>query len=111
MTLREERCLFTRLLCAHVLWLWEQGYEVALGEGLDRLTAKDPTSDHMHSSLHDIGLAQDLDLYKQGVWLSRTPDHTLSGSKWETRHPLCRWGGRFRHADGNHYSLFHEGTA
>ena len=108
MTLREKRCLFTQLLCQHILWIIEQGYEVSLDEGLDRITPKDPTSDHMKGSLHNVGLAQDMNLYKNGVWLQRTEDHTFSGEHWESLNPLCRWGGRFK--DGNHYSLEHEGV-
>ena len=102
-TLREGRVLFTRLLSEHVLWLFEQGYEVAYDEVTERLTAKDPTSDHMKQSLHHLGLAGDLNLYRNGTYLADTEHHRVSGEKWETRHPLCRWGGRFH--DGNHYSV------
>jgi len=62
MTLGEKRKLFTKLICEHVLWLIAEGFEVTFDEGLDRLTAKDPTSDHMKNSLHGIGLGQDLNL-------------------------------------------------
>ena len=107
MTLRQARCAFTAALGALIAWALTQGYEVALGEGMDRVTLKDPTSDHMPKSLHNIGLAQDLDLYKDGVWLSKTEDHTPLGEWWEaygTQHNLpLAWGGRFK--DGNHYSL------
>lgn len=107
MTLREKRCLFTRLICEHVLWLIAMGYEVAFDEVTEHITKKDPTSDHMKNSLHHIGLAGDLNLYKDGVYLDKTEDHEVSGKVWEQRHPLCRWGGRF--GDGNHYSIEHQG--
>lgn len=107
MTLREKRVLFTQLLAQHILWLFAQGYEVALDEVTERLTERDPTSDHRHGSLHHLGLAADLNLYRKGLWLSLTVEHSDSGKHWESLHPLCRWGGRF--GDGNHYSLEHEG--
>lgn len=107
MTLREKRCLFTRLISEHVLWLISLGYEVAYDEVTERITKKDPTSDHMKNSLHHIGLAADLNLYYGGVWLDKTENHFQSGEMWETRHELCRWGGRF--GDGCHYSLEHLG--
>jgi hypothetical protein len=84
---------------------------VALDEATERLTAKDPTSDHMPNSLHHIGLAADLNLYWEGKYLSRSVDHRELGEWWEKLGdtlglPLC-WGGRFN--DGNHYSLEWQG--
>lgn len=107
MSLREKRVLFTRLLAEHISWLFGCGFEVALDEATERLTERDQQSDHSPRSLHHSGLAADLILYKSGKYLSRTEDHLESGKKWESRHELCRWGGRFK--DGNHYSLEHEG--
>jgi len=111
MTLREARCRFTHCLSLLVLKAETLGYEAAFGEGMDRLTVKDPTSDHMPNSLHHLGLAQDIDLYKDGVWCTKTEDHTLLGLYWEElgvelNLPLA-WGGRFN--DGNHYSLQWQG--
>lgn len=104
MTLREARVLFTRLIIDQVRWMNENpGWEVALGEGLDRRTAKDPTSDHMKNSLHDLGLAQDLDLYIDKEYQKNTIAHAFAGERWERQHELCRWGGHF--GDGNHYSI------
>jgi hypothetical protein len=85
----------------------ELGLQIALAEGMDRRTKKDPTSDHMKNSLHDLGLAQDLDLYRAGVYLNNTADHRILGEWWEKQHSLARWGGRF--GDGNHYSFEWEG--
>ena len=107
MTLGEKRRLFTKLLSEHIVWLISMGYEVAYDEVMERITEKDPTSDHMKNSLHYIGLAGDLLLFKNSVYLTKTEDHAMSGLVWEARHELCRWGGRF--GDGNHYSIEHEG--
>ena len=106
MTLKEARILFTSLLVQLLSYMANAGVQPALAEGLDRRTMKDPTSDHMKNSLHDIGLAQDIDLYDgEGTYLSQTEDHVLFGTFWKSLHPYCRWGGDFIHADGNHYSL------
>jgi len=107
MTLREARCLFTRLISQHVIDLCLAGYDVAYDEVTERITLKDPTSDHMKNSLHHKGLAGDLLLYKDGKYLDKTEQHKASGELWKTRHPLCRWGGEF--GDGNHYSIEWEG--
>lgn len=113
MTLKEARCKFTESLAALVLKAHELGYEIAFAEGMDRITVKDPTTDHMKGSLHEVGLAQDCDLYKDGVYLAETEDHQVLGKWWvaygrEHRYPLA-WGGHFSKPDGNHYSWTWDG--
>lgn len=109
MTLREARCRFTEALAYLVGFARLHGYEVAFAEGMDRVTIKDPTTDHMEGSLHEVGLAQDIDLYYEGRYLKETSDHLSLGDEWERygrEHGIpLRWGGRFKHADGNHYEL------
>lgn len=108
MTLGDLRRLFTTLICEHILWLKSlPGYDASFDEGMERLTDKDPTSDHMKDSLHEVGLAMDVNLYYNRNYLRNTSDHLFSGEVWEKRHSLCRWGGRF--GDGNHYSVEFEG--
>jgi len=60
---------------------------------------------HMPNSLHYIGLAADLNLFKDGKYLTKTSDHEPLGKLWELFGGS--WGGRF--GDGNHYSLEHRG--
>ncbi len=60
------------------------------------------------NSNHKLKLAIDLNLFKDGEFLSKTIDHKELGEWWEKQHELCRWGGRFN--DGNHYSLENNGT-
>lgn len=103
MSLREARVLFTIYLAQLILYAFDLGYEVALGESADFITAKDPTSDHMKGSLHSMGLAADLALYRDGVYLTKTEEYAELGDKWKNLHPYCRWGGSF--SDGNHFSF------
>ena len=56
-------------------------------------------------SNHKVRLALDLNLFKDGRYLSATSDHEPLGEYWESIGGA--WGGRFD--DGNHYSLEHEG--
>jgi len=107
MTLREARCAFTLALAYLIIEARTRGFEVALDEATERLTEKDPTSDHRLGSLHHDGLAADLLLYKAGVYLAKTEDYRPLGEWWEAygfanKLPLA-WGGRFN--DGNHFSL------
>ena len=115
LTLRQARCRFTEALAALITFAVSRGYEVALAEGMDRKTTKDPTTDHMPGSLHEIGLAQDLDLYLGGVYLTDSEDHTMLGTFWEeygVEHGLpLVWGGNFSKPDGCHYSLRWRGVS
>jgi hypothetical protein len=108
MTLREARCAFSVQIAYLVLFAVSKGYDIALDEGTDHITVKDPTTDHMKGSLHEIGLAQDVLLYRQGEYLDKTEQYEILGAYWEDKGkslgiPL-RWGGRFRSADGNHFA-------
>ena len=59
------------------------------------------------NSAHKQKLACDLLLFKDGRYLTDTEDYRELGEWWEKQHELCRGG--FRFADGNHFSLYHEG--
>ena len=109
LTLRTARCEFSKALCLLVQYAYSLGYEAAFGEVMDRVTEKDPTTDHMKGSNHEIGLAADIDLYFKGVYLTDSEDHAALGKWWEdygVEHGLpLVWGGNFKHVDGNHYSM------
>ena len=106
LSLRQARCEFTRLVARLIDKAILLGYEVAMDEGTERITTRDPSSDHMKNSLHHVGLALDLLLYdRAGTYLTRTEDYRRLGEWWETQHALARWGGRFSSPDGNHFSL------
>lgn len=106
MSLRQARCDFSRCLADLIIHATELGYEAAFDEVTERITEKDPTSDHMKGSLHHIGLAGDVLLYKDGKYLTSTEEYLPLGTFWEslgiTRNLPLRWGGRFK--DGNHFS-------
>ena len=55
-------------------------------------------------SAHKQRLAIDLNLFKDGKYLSSTEDHRPFGEYWKALHPDNRWGGDFSRPDGNHYS-------
>lgn len=96
MTLLQARILFTKCYAKLILFVFDQGYECA--DGQDGLK-------HMKNSLHYIGCAEDLLLYKNGVYLTKTEDYRFAGDYWKSLHPDCRWGGDFERPDGNHFSV------
>lgn len=59
-------------------------------------------------SVHQLSLAADINLFKDGKYLAMTDDHRVFGEWWEKQHDLARWGGRW--GDGNHYSFEFNGV-
>lgn len=100
MRLREQQSLFARLLAELILWVYDQGWELTLGEG-----QRDDRRGHMRNSLHYERLAQDLNLFVDGEYIrdGEHPAWRAIGEEWESKHPLAAWGGRF--GDANHVSL------
>ena len=103
MTYKEARVKFSLLIAQQLLDMNMGDYTAAFNEGMDRITEKDPTSDHAEHGFHPLGLAMDIDLYWKGTYQVTTEAHKAFGEMWEKRYPLCRWGGRWN--DGNHYEL------
>ena len=111
MTLGEKQELFMLLLPRLLDKAYEMGYKMRGGDLFrdPRVFGKVGEKEgYGHSrSCHKLKLAIDINLFRNGKWLTETEDHRQLGEWWEGLHPLCRWGGRFD--DGNHYSLEHEG--
>lgn len=107
MTLREARCIFTINLAQLISFIGKHGYECALDSVKVPAESNDGRS---AGSLHRIGLAADINLYRGARYLTDSNDHAELGRYWKTLHPLNRWGGDFKpNPDGNHYSMEWEG--
>ena len=89
-----------RLIC----FAYENGYTLTLGRGWVSEEENARVGGHPNS-LHLYKLAQDLNLFKDNVYLTKTEDHQLLGEYWESIGGT--WSGRFN--DGNHYSLEYRG--
>lgn len=109
MTLGQKQRLMTRLIADLIIFAYDNGYELTLGDAY-----RDPRvhgavgvkqSYSSANSLHKERLAIDFNLFKDGKYLTQTEDHRLLGEYWESLGGT--WGGRFQ--DGNHYSIEHNG--
>ena len=115
MTLGEKQRLFSRLVSELIAWIYDEGYQVSLGDAYrdPRVFGKVGTQQGYgrSASNHKSRLAIDLNLFRhengKWVWQQSTEAHRIIGLHWETMHELCQWGGHF--GDGNHYSFRHEG--
>lgn len=110
LTLSQKQRLLPRMLARLITRAYELGFEVTLGDAY-----RDPRLHgavgvklgYGHSkSAHKQRLALDLNLFKDGKYLTSTEDHKPLGEFWESLGGS--WGGRFD--DGNHYSLEHNGV-
>lgn len=115
MTLGDKQRLFMRLLGEFLVWIFQQpGLAVTGGELLRsqaQALANAASGAGISNSLHLLKLAIDLQLFINGVYQTASESYKPLGEKWESMHPLCRWGGRFvSRPDGNHFSLEHQGV-
>ena len=110
-TLGQKQRRFAKLVARLIDRAHELGFEVTLGDAY-----RDPRvhgewgakkSYSAAKSVHKQRLAIDLNLFKNGVYLTNSSDHRPLGEWWEKQAPDCRWGGRWN--DGNHYSFEYGG--
>lgn len=112
MTLRQKQSVFTLRVARLILRANELGYELTGGEWwrppeMVAIYAKRGTGSQ--NSLHPDRLALDLNLFKDGKWLTSTASHRPLGMYWEslsTPDAVCVWGGSWG-SDGNHYAIQH----
>jgi len=98
MTLRQKQSLFVKKIALLIGFAYEKGFEITFADAY-------ATTGHKSNSLHYSRLAIDLNLFRDGEYLTETEDHKVLGEFWESIGGS--WGGRFD--DGNHYSLEHDG--
>lgn len=91
--LREQQSIFVRKVALLILYAYEKGYTLTFGDAW-------ATSGHIPKSFHYRRLAIDLNLFKEGIYLTKTEDHRFLGEFWESIGGS--WGGHWD--DGNHYS-------
>ena len=110
-TLGQKQRRFARMVGQLIAYAYANGYELTFGDAY-----RDPRVHGAYGtratgsysapfSLHKQRLAIDLNLFRDGQYLTATEDHRPLGEYWESIGGT--WGGRF--GDGNHYSLEHEG--
>jgi len=98
MTLRETQSKFAHKLGLLLIYAYEQGYELTLGDAW-----RPDKRGHKRASNHYIRLAIDLNLFRNGKYLTSTKAYSVIGEFWESLGSCCAWGGRFN--DGCHFSM------
>ena len=106
MKLSQQQSAFTQDVVKLLTWMFDNGYAVTFAEAYRTpeqaaIYAKDGRG--IKDSLHCQRLAIDLNLFKDGNYLTNTEDYEPAGIYWESLNPLNKWGGRFTRKDGNHF--------
>jgi len=105
LTLRQQQSQFAVMAAKLILQAEAMGYEVTLGDAYRDPRVHGEFGKKMAygeaKSFHKKRLALDLNLFRNGAYLSGTEAHRPLGEWWEKQGGT--WGGRFN--DGNHYSL------
>lgn len=113
MNMGQKQRLFTRLIGELIDWAYLEGYELTFGDAYrdERVHGKygEKGSYSASKSLHKLRLACDLNLFINGQYQTSTEAYRPLGEYWESLHELCEWGGSGDRADGNHFSLSHDG--
>ena len=95
MSLRRQQSKFAKALGSLLCYAYLSGYEITLG---DTYPGK---FKHRLNGAHPKGLAIDINLFINDIYMEDTLSHTLLGKYWKTLGGI--WGGDFKKPDGNHY--------
>jgi hypothetical protein len=99
MTLRQKQSLFVQMVATLIKRAHALGYDLTFACAR---CAKE--GHHRPNSLHYIGLAIDLNIFKNGVYLTDGTGHDVLHDVWDSLGGAARIPG-----DLNHYSLEHNG--
>jgi len=132
MTLSDKQAIFARNISKLILWAWDEGIKVTLGEadrpksmqilyftgyrveldGLtpvlvkDKVRTKTMKSDHLMRMAHDLNIFVDTD-GDGDMEYTVAKEHTQKlGDKWKSMHPDNYWGGDWGW-DTPHFGMHH----
>lgn len=91
----------------------ELGYGVTFGDAYrspEQAAANAQAGSGIARSLHCERLAIDLNLFKDGRYITDGEGHRELGAWWKMIGPMYRFGGDFQRKDWNHYSLSPDGV-
>ena len=95
---KQER--FAELLIVLMLFIHSKGCKIRIGDVFAKMG-------HKRHSFHYRKLAADLNVFKDGEYLTQTIQHEPFGTFWMRLDPMCVWGGDW--GDGNHYQFGRDG--
>jgi hypothetical protein len=106
-SLNTEQAAFMQDVARLILWAHDSGYDVTGGElhrTAEQALLYAQQGKGIVDSNHTRRLAIDLNLFRDGKYLTDSKDYAMLGQKWKQMHPQNVWGGDFSKPDGNHFS-------
>ena len=103
MTLGQAQRKFSLMVAKLIVYAYDIGYEISLGEGYD-----DDNTGHMDGSLHYKRLAQDMNVFKKEIWLSGGKEAEIAFNKLHDYWDSIGGAKRIK-KDLNHFSFAWEG--
>jgi hypothetical protein len=107
-TLGAQQRRFLPFVAKLIQWTYEQGFELTAGELYrtpEQAAFNAVNGVGITHSLHTQRLAVDLQLFKDGVYLTDPAAYRPLGEYWKTLDPDCCFGGDFKTVDADHFSL------
>ena len=108
-TLGQHQRRFLPLVAKLIDFAYAHGYELTAGEMYRSSEQAALNAQHgsgIANSLHTLRLAVDLQLFKDGIYLTDSDAYRPLGEFWKALDPTAAWGGDFiSRKDGNHFSL------
>ncbi len=100
MTLGQKQELFAEMLAGFILWLYDSGYKVRVGEvwrsdEMQKIYLEQGKSTVNHSR-HQDKLAADLYITKDGQLLESKESLQAVGDYWEKLNIHNKWGGNYK---------------
>lgn len=109
--LLEKQFEFMQMLALLINYIYGHGYRCSLAIGYIPPELSIPYRKYAKfnkMNLHEMRLAVDLNIFRNGVWLKDGKQFKDIGEYWGSLGGS--WGGNFKtNPDGNHFSLSHDG--
>lgn len=108
MSLNEKQFAFALCSAKLITHIFESGYQCSLGEAFrtkEQAAIYAAKGIGIIDSQHCKRLAIDLNLFKNGVYLTDTESYRPIGIFWKGLDPRNHWGGDFPKPDGNHFEM------
>jgi hypothetical protein len=105
--LPRQEC-FTRNVSKLINFINSNGYQCTIGETFrskEGASIMNKQGKGIADSNHCYRMAIDLNIFKEGKYLSKTEEYKFAGVYWESLNRANEWGGRWKRADGNHFEM------
>ena len=103
-----RQCEFARNTAKLIHFINVAGYEVTLGETIrskEEAEANAKKGIGIRDSNHLYRLAIDLNLFKDGKYLTKEKYYAFAGAYWKTLNKFNEWGGDWKLGDFSHFEM------